>query len=91
MTMRPRNGSIGRLSDKARPDSKEASDQFYSILDSPLRTVLEVVPEKWITFDADKSARDMAGTLSDEEKTPMLSSDAERMNKEREARGLAPR
>ncbi len=46
---------------------------------------------KWLTFDADKSARDMAGALPDEEKTPMLSADAERMNKEREARGLAPR
>lgn len=79
------------LSDKVRPDSKEAADLFYSILDSPLRTVLEVVPEKWITFDADKSARDMAGTLSEEEKTPMLSADSERLNKAREARGLPPR
>lgn len=76
------------LADKVSPDSKEGSDHFYAILDSPLRTVLEVVPEKWITFDADKSARDMAGTLPEEEKTPMLSADAERMNKERQARGL---
>lgn len=79
------------LSDKVSPESKQGSDHFYSVLDSPLRTVLEVVPEKWISFDADKSARDMAGTLPEEEKTPRLSADAERMNKERAARGLDPR
>ena len=76
------------LSEKVSPDSKEGQDHFYSILDSPLRVILEVVPEKWITFDADKSARDMAGTLSEDEKTPKLSADEERMRKERERRGL---
>jgi hypothetical protein len=64
---------------------------FYSLLDSPLRTVLEIVPEKWITFDSGKSARDMAGALPEEEKTERKSSDAVRMNKEREIRGLDPR
>ena len=33
----------------------------------------------------------MAGMLPEEEKTPMLSGDAERMNKERAKRGLPPR
>ena len=79
------------LSEKVSPHSKEGQDHFYSILDSPLRVILEVVPEKWITFDADKSARDLAGTLSEDEKTPRLNSDSERMAKERERRGLGAR
>ena len=78
------------LSSKGQPD-KAAQERFYQILDSPLRVVLEVVPEKWITFDSDKSARDRAGELPDEEKGPLLSADAERMNEEREKRGLDPR
>lgn len=69
----------------------EQAEHFISILDSPLRVILEVVPEKWITFDADKSARDMAGKLLEEEKTPRQSADEVRMNKERERRGLPPR
>ena len=78
------------LSSKGSP-SKEAQEAFYKILDSPLRVVLEVVPEKWITFDSDKSARDRAGELTEEEKGPRLSSDADRMNQERTRRGLDPR
>ncbi len=79
------------LAKKGNPDDKAAEDAFFDLLDSPLRTIIEVVPEKWITFDADKSARHRAGTISDEELGPMLSSDIERMNKEREKRGLPPR
>ena len=71
--------------------NKEAAEAFYQILDSPLRVVLEVVPEKWISFDSDKSARDRAGELPDDEKGPRLSADADRMNEERERRGLDPR
>ncbi len=79
------------LSKKVSPDNKEGEDAFYELLDSPLRTVLEVVPEKWISFDAEKSAKDRAGLLSEDEKTPRLSSDADRMNKYREEKGLEPR
>ncbi|MBL6691593.1 MAG: pyridoxamine 5'-phosphate oxidase family protein [Pseudomonadales bacterium] len=79
------------LAKKVSPDSKEGEDAFYSLLDSPLRTIISVVPEKWISFDADKSQRDRLGQLSEDEKTPRLSSDTERMNKERERRGLEPR
>ena len=81
----------GALSKKIRPDDPEAEAGFYSILDSPLRTVLEVVPEKWITFDSEKSTRDMEGTLPEEEKTERKSADAVRMNKERAKLGLEPR
>lgn len=79
------------LSKKVSPNNKAGEDHFFSILDSPLRTILEIVPEKWIAFDAEKSGRDMAGQLPESEKTPQLSADAERMNEERRRRGLAPR
>lgn len=79
------------LSKKVSPDNKEGEDAFYELLDSPLRVILEVVPEKWISFDAEKSAKDRAGLLGEEEKTPRLSSDAERMNRERAKRGLESR
>jgi nitroimidazol reductase NimA-like FMN-containing flavoprotein (pyridoxamine 5'-phosphate oxidase superfamily) len=78
------------LASKGRPD-QESQDRFYDILDSPLRVILEVAPEKWITFDGDKSSRDREGTLREEEKGPRLSSDAVLMNKERARRGLDPR
>ncbi len=79
------------LSEKVSPDNKAGQDHFYGILDSPLRVILEVVPEKWITYDGGKAGRDMAGQLPEEEKTPRLSSDAKRMNIERAKRGLDPR
>jgi general stress protein 26 len=79
------------LAKKVSPNSKAGEERFFSILDSPLRVILEIAPEKWITFDGAKSARDMAGKLADSDKTPPHSADAERMNAERRRRGLAPR
>jgi hypothetical protein len=79
------------LAQKVSPDNKAGEDAFATMLDSPLRTILAVTPEKWITYDGMKAGRDMAGQLPEEEKTPMKSGDAERMNKERAKRGLPPR
>jgi nitroimidazol reductase NimA-like FMN-containing flavoprotein (pyridoxamine 5'-phosphate oxidase superfamily) len=79
------------LAKKVRPDSAEEERAFRELLDSPLRVILEVEPEKWITYDGEKAARDMRGELAEEEKSPRLESDAVRMNREREKRGLAPR
>jgi len=79
------------LAKKVSPENQGGEDAFYSLLDSPLRTILAIEPEKWITFDAEKSARDMAGTLPEEEKTERKSADAIRMNQERAKRGLDPR
>ena len=79
------------LAKKVRPDSKEGEDAFFSLLDSPLRTILSIEPTKWITYDADKAGRDMAGQLPESEKTPRQSGDAVRMNRERARRGLPPR
>ena len=74
---------------KLNPTNPEAAAAFAKTLDSPLRVVLEVVPEKWILFDAAKFGADAAGTLSDDQKGPQLSSDSERMPAELQRRGLA--
>ncbi|MFN0096499.1 MAG: pyridoxamine 5'-phosphate oxidase family protein [Dehalococcoidia bacterium] len=67
----------------------EAAEAFVKRLDSPIRTILEVVPEKWITFDGAKMGLDTAGKLPDDQRGPMLESDRVRMQKEFERRGLA--
>lgn len=79
------------LAKKVRPDDAEAEEAFRRMLDSPLRVIVEIEPVKWITYDAEKAGRDMRGELPEEEKTPRLESDAVRMNRERERRGLEPR
>ncbi len=76
------------LSKKVSPDDKAGEDAFYSLLDSPLRTLISVTPEKWISFDADKSARHRTGELSEDELSPLQSADAERLAKERQRRGI---
>jgi len=70
------------------PDPAQA-EPFCKMLDSPLRVVLELVPEKFITYDGTKMARDTAGKLGDDEKGPRLSADTERLQREIERRGLA--
>lgn len=79
------------LSKKISPTDKNGEDAFYEMLNSPLRTVLQIEPKKWISFDAAKSAKDRAGVLDESEKTPRMSSDGDRMNDERKKRGLDPR
>ena len=66
----------------------QRAEGFAAFLDSPIRVVLEVTPEKWITYDGDKMFRDSVGKLSDDERGPALSSDAERLRRELEQRGL---
>ena len=74
---------------KLNPTNPEAAAGFVKTLDSPLRVVLEVVPEQWILFDAGKFGADAAGALPDDQKGPMLSADAERMPREIERRGIS--
>ena len=57
---------------------------FEEFLDSPIRVVLEVEVEKWITYDGDKMAKDSVGKLSDDEKGPPMSSDTVRLERELE-------
>tara|TARA_Y100001933_G_scaffold127615_1_gene127439 strand:+ start:5754 stop:6332 length:579 start_codon:yes stop_codon:yes gene_type:complete len=79
------------LAAKLNPGDQQGEDAFYRLLDSPLRVILEIEPVKWITYDAEKAARDMRGELPESEKSPRLEADAVRMNRERERRGLPPR
>ena len=62
---------------------------FEEFLDSPLRVVLEVVPEKWITYDGTKMALDSVGKLPPEQKGKPLESDTVRLDHEMKRRGLS--
>ena len=66
-----------------------AAREFEAFLDSPLRVILEVTPEKWITYDGDKMWKHSTGKLSEDEIGPPLSSDSERLKRELKKRGLA--
>lgn len=79
------------LADRVGQGSQEVSDNFYEFLDSPLRTILAVTPVKRIMYNAGLANRHIAGTVSEDELGERLSSDAKRMNKEREQRGMEPR
>ena len=77
------------LAAKVSGAGSDAAKAFEERLDSPLRVIIEVVPEKWITFDGAKFGADTAGTLPDDQKGPPLSSDADRLPRELARRGLA--
>ena len=79
------------LARKGNPDDQAGEDFFYNFLDSPLRTILAVTPEKKIMYNGKKAADHIAGNISEDELGERLESDAGRMNKFREARGLDPR
>ncbi len=76
------------LADKSNPGNPAGADDFVLRLDSPLRVIIEIVPEKWITFDSGKSAADVAGTLSEAQRGPRQESDAVRYERELARRGL---
>ena len=76
------------FSAQLNPNEKTA-EAFQKRLDSPLRVILEVVPEKWITYDGAKMFADAQGRLAEEDKTPPQSSDLERLERELKARGLS--
>lgn len=67
----------------------EKADEFCEFLDSPLRVVLEVVPEKWITYDGVKMALDSVGKLPAEARGSRLEADTVRFERELKRRGLA--
>ena len=76
------------LANKMTGGNEAAMDELIAKLTSPLRTVLEITPVKWITFDMDKMMRDQAGTLEDSERGKLLSSDSVRLQAEVARRGL---
>ena len=77
-------GANGNLT----PKQKAGADAFEERLDSPLRVIIEIVPEKWITLDSDKMAADTMGQLKDEERGPALEADSKRMPDELKKRGI---
>jgi general stress protein 26 len=79
------------LSKKLNPTNAQGEAFFNTLLDSPLRVVLSVKPEKMIMYNGGLAQRHMAGTVTEEELGRRLESDAKRMNRERARRGLAPR
>jgi hypothetical protein len=79
-----RGGREGEMTDA----EKAQAEAFVDRLNSPLRVVIEVVPEKWIMLDSDKMAKDTAGQLADEERGPLLEADSKRMPDELKKRGL---
>jgi len=79
------------LSKKLNPTNAAGEEFFNNLLDSPLRVILAVTPEKKIMYNAAMAGRHMAGTASEEELGARLEGDQIRMNRERAARGLKPR
>jgi general stress protein 26 len=71
-----------------RRDDQAAAEAFAKMLDSPLRVVLEVTPEKFITYDGVKMFQHTAGTLDPSRLAAPLSSDTERLAAELKKRGL---
>jgi general stress protein 26 len=79
------------LAQKLNPDDKASEEFFYNFLDSPLRTVLCVTPVKKIMYNARLAERHIEGSVDESELGERLESDRDRMNRERESRGLPPR
>lgn len=62
---------------------------FEDMLDSPLRIVIEVVPEKWITYDGAKMRAHTLGTIDESKLAKPLEADTVRLAAEKERRGLS--
>ena len=71
------------------PGSERRAKDFEELLASPLRVVLEVVPEKFITYDGVKMAQHTAGTLDESELGEPGEADTVRLQQELERRGLS--
>jgi hypothetical protein len=61
---------------------------FAEMLDSPLRVIFEVVPEKFISYDAMKMFQHKAGTLDESKLGQAKNSDTVRLARELKRRGL---
>ena len=62
---------------------------FEDMLDSPLRIVIEIVPEKWITYDGAKMRAHTLGTIDESQLAKPLEADTVRLAAEKERRGLS--
>lgn len=79
------------LAAKVGQGDKAKEDGFYQLLDSPLRTILAVTPVKRIMYNGGLASQHIAGTAKEEDLGQRLSSDTQRMNRERKEKGLEPR
>lgn len=71
-------------------ENEKLAAAFETKLDSPLRVVLEVTPEKFVTYDGEKMFLHSAGRLADESVlTEPSTADTERLARELERRGLS--
>jgi len=70
---------------RSTPDEVKA---FEEMLDSPLRIVIEVVPEKWITYDGAKMRAHTLGTIDETQLAKPLEADTVRLEAEKKRRGL---
>jgi hypothetical protein len=77
-----------RLSKKMHPGDKTSQEALIKKVTNPIRTVLEVTPVKWITFDMTKVQAFEAGTDGGAYKEHLLSADTERLQAEVALRGL---
>jgi general stress protein 26 len=66
----------------------ESAKAFEEKLDSPIRVILEVVPERFITYDGVKMLKHTAGVLDESELGPLSESDTVRLARELEKRGI---
>lgn len=82
-------GPYGGFEGALTAEEEEAASAFEVRLDTPLRVIIEIVPEKWIMLDSDKMAKDTTGELTDEERGPLLEADSVRMPEELKRRGLS--
>lgn len=83
-----KQGFYGPFAHHLNPDDAGKAEGFRRMLNSPMRIVLELVPEKFITYDGAKMAAHTAGTLDESELAEPLESDTVRFEKEAARRGL---
>jgi len=76
------------LSEKMHPGDKTSQEVLIKKVTNPIRTVLEVTPVKWITFDMARVQAFEAGTDGGAYKEHLLSADTERLQAGVALRGL---
>ena len=81
-------GPYGRAGGAMTPEAEAQAKAFEQRLDSPLRVIIEIVPDKFIELDSDKMAKDTAGQLAEDERGPLLEADAKRMPRELKRLGI---
>jgi len=67
----------------------DGAKSFADTLDSPLRVIFEVVPEKFISYDAMKMFQHKAGNLDESKLGEAKDSDTVRLARELKRRGLS--